>query len=593
MVDQAGIERDGVMRECICVSGQMRAAEAGLSALRDAIGDRSPVVVYSVWNRFGQKVTGTVYSQQLPRILSPDAVTAFPSDWLGWQSIWSALPILAKEKASLSGDDGEDIRRLILSYFPDAIVDIEDDALLDLSFDQSREDANSIRMLYKVWRANQIKRRIEARTGKFDLVYRLRPDVAVTTLASEEIIGAASAGTVFVDYALHGSTFIGDAFAVGSSATMDCYASLFGRAVHDQADWHLIHTDLARLLTAADLRIEAYPHFREILRDRTSSARDMEAILKAQKVGPDLPWSDVHDITLLAMRAAAALTEGDPGACVTMLRELEGRHRLSALDGYFGVLGQAHLELGQPVAAAICMLLSMQASRPDGEGQAQRFIDPRLGDTLLAVASRLFGAGRADGRHDVARAMTLTSEAEWLAEKIAAVSGLGDLVPTLEHALAHFLAIRLLEAQALDLALAAIRGESGELALALAVSDWALQDVSSWYLIADALKGAGHYREAEHWQNRAVQAEPNHAGANRQLAEICLHLDDVEKGLTFAERALELAPQDDSHGVLTQYARYRITEQGPGASKPQAIDPALWARYRSLPHFTDYYQPVG
>lgn len=211
---------------CICLSGQVRNDRYSLITLRESLNNLKEIevtTIFSVWETTGQKIDGSIHLDQVNRIFDPSFVDFIPLNWYG-KNFWNYFP---KTYQKLQEFVGADALEIISEIFPDAIIDIENNNLLDLEFEYSRIDKNSKKMLYKIWRCNEIKKGIESKKGTFDYVIRMRPDFIIKQIKvpnnTNNIIQIPGVG--------NRENFLMDTFAFGSSKAIDYYASLFGESL--------------------------------------------------------------------------------------------------------------------------------------------------------------------------------------------------------------------------------------------------------------------------------------------------------------------------------------------------------------------------
>ena len=95
-----------------------------------------------------------------------------PSNFYG-RNFWTYFPNIEDFKFS-----NYNVKNKILLFFPKSFIDVEKENL-DLEFEKSVPDKNSIKMLYKIWRCNEIKKKIERKNGIFDCVVRNRCDAEI------------------------------------------------------------------------------------------------------------------------------------------------------------------------------------------------------------------------------------------------------------------------------------------------------------------------------------------------------------------------------------------------------------------------------
>lgn len=140
----------------------------------------------------------------------------------------------------------------LASHFPWAVIDIEDETMA-LDFPEPRpQDSNSLRMLYKGWRCNELKRAAEKKRGRpFDIVVRMRPDILPILNADifAEVLRQSDPPVVLTHHGRPGSTYLSDVIAVSNSRVADGLATLFAVAMHHpQRKWDLIHSEVPRHL---------------------------------------------------------------------------------------------------------------------------------------------------------------------------------------------------------------------------------------------------------------------------------------------------------------------------------------------------------
>ncbi len=222
----------------VCISGQVRNDDSALAQTADSLKGLGVDVFFSVWENRGTKTFGGASGpDHMARIFGPEISGAIPKNWLG------RMREVFPESGAIFPSLGAVTEGALRKYFPDAEIDIEPETL-DLSFPYS--DSNSLRMLYKIWRCNALKRSAEKRLGKrYDIVVRMRPDITLDfnriknlTLQADEIVTHA-----------HGQAaqnYVQDIYWVGSSASDDAMAAAFSRAVSCRdRGWEGIHVELA------------------------------------------------------------------------------------------------------------------------------------------------------------------------------------------------------------------------------------------------------------------------------------------------------------------------------------------------------------
>ncbi len=199
-----------------------------------------------------------------------------------------AFPDFEAETAKNFGEVTElEIRR----HFPNAIVDIEDEAM-DLSFgDPAVSDTNSLRMLYKVWRCNEIKRRQEHLVGRaFDVVVRMRPDVMPDIDAAfvKALADRRHDRVVYIPDADETLLWLDDVLAVSSSSVANDYAALFAQSLLKRSGgWSIIHRELASHLQSVQVSPKTISLRRPITEDSAFRQRQnadlLESLLDADR----------------------------------------------------------------------------------------------------------------------------------------------------------------------------------------------------------------------------------------------------------------------------------------------------------------------
>lgn len=236
------------MKLCVCVSGQVRGDLFELKRLSNQLKqlerEHDVTVILSFWNKVGRKIDGAVDFYQLHRLFDSRLAKIIPPAFYG-ECFWDYFPftlksIVEENRSTVTG---------LKDIFPNAIIDLEDE-VMDLEFDAYTVDKNSIKMLYKRWRANQIKRKIEKDKGKFDVVLVTRPDVGLKgnwsgllNIFPNTIYGPGSGGRV---------RFVNDIFAYGDSCAVDKYCSLFHKSI-SYGQWDGIHEELHEHLLKLNL----------------------------------------------------------------------------------------------------------------------------------------------------------------------------------------------------------------------------------------------------------------------------------------------------------------------------------------------------
>jgi hypothetical protein len=248
------------MRVAFCISGQMRDEHMSLPAISALAREFEAQVFISTWSTRGAKASGVINVHQAARMFGFRFVSVLPLDLIGGDRLIRAFPDLE----ALLDDRSSLDPQALLEWFPGAKIDIEDDTVLDLSFRQSGvHDANSLRMLYKLWRCNQMKLRGERDSGAlYDVVVRFRPDV-VPALSPDlmQAVAQDEGGRLFlIPEGRPRPDYLNDVAAASSSANADYYAALFGAALASpERSWRLIHYELSKHLDRKEAQVDDLP----------------------------------------------------------------------------------------------------------------------------------------------------------------------------------------------------------------------------------------------------------------------------------------------------------------------------------------------
>ncbi|MFP5075853.1 hypothetical protein ACLE20_00950 [Rhizobium sp. YIM 134829] len=285
---------------CICLSGQLRAVATSFENLKAATAGSKPTFIFSVWSKVGRRSDGYLSPSQLFRMFDTNVACALSWDWLPAR-ITDFLPeVYNYIETSANAGHTADSLSIIKAHFPDAIIDIEEASTLDLSFDEERQDLHSLRMLYKLWRVNEIKRKVEKeRSKRFDYVVRMRPDFRLNYFDDKLVEKACTSNHILVDGYIENQLWCDDSLAIGKSDVMDIYSGIFGRAISNRRKWDYIHRDLARHLQENDISFSKYPHHGYIAPDVTVDLQKTIACLNLQRQRGHV-WSDIHLISLQA-----------------------------------------------------------------------------------------------------------------------------------------------------------------------------------------------------------------------------------------------------------------------------------------------------
>ena len=295
----------------------MRDEEMSLPAVSSMAGELGADVFISTWSSRGAKTSGVVNRHQAARMFGSIFEQVMPRSLIGGSRLLQIFPDLEE----LLDDRSPVEAGALLQWFPGAAIDIEDDSVLHLGFSEPVEDSNSLRMLYKLWRCNQMKVRRERDNGRrYDVVVRLRPDV-VPHLTPEmlEFVSADESGRrYFLPEGRMRADYLNDVAAASGSEAADHYASLFGAAVLSPGRrWRLIHHELSEHLERRGAEIHELP-----LRQHITSAwslrqpRNRQVFLaEFERNGRTrLPFSESDQALLLRLLKAADALESEQTA---------------------------------------------------------------------------------------------------------------------------------------------------------------------------------------------------------------------------------------------------------------------------------------
>lgn len=225
-------------RVAVCLSGKPRNYRQNLKFMRSFLADSGADVFFHFWESPDQEL--------IVQSLEPKA-HVFESPTLAGE----ALPVKHRER-----------------------------------FTTPERDRNVASMLYSISRANELRREYEEKNGfRYDVVVRLRLDFFSTSNLTEILarIRAEQGGwerTLYVPDMAH-SLGINDQIALGSSDTMDAYASLFGVLGRIAAEEYFNpEYFLLRHVLAKGLRIRTFPFEYVLLRDDDVATFDLETHIR-------------------------------------------------------------------------------------------------------------------------------------------------------------------------------------------------------------------------------------------------------------------------------------------------------------------------
>ncbi len=449
-------------------------------------------------------------------------------------------------------------------------------------------------MTYKIWRSNELKRKLERKHGPFDVVIRMRPDLILDGANLEYVVDAVRQGRMLVTGWDSETSWVNDVFAAARSDIMDAYSSIFARTVLIPQEWKHIHKELFHLIRAITPEVENLPFAQRFAADPLITLEQLSGSLHEMRAD-SARWSAAHEVAFCVSTALTAKRLSGATQVIDRLRACATAATtagLDATDNFFIVLCENFQELGETKAAAVCALAVMPWPMEVWETCRKIAVGAFLGAFHTYVAEKtgpvtdfgdwLLADGEKEWLHALLQSLADPSPlAGWLRAKIRLAfedPGIAeDVVIEWNHRQQHDRADEIgsgvdfgdtdradVAAEHREaLALAAPSERDGILTELRRAVELSPNNVELLYGLAHELKLAGHYGEARDVQSRAVAAAPRHSGANRQLAEICLLLGEFETALEYAETAFALEPSM-VHRVLVGFVSTRL---GSGASK--------------------------
>ena len=190
-----------------------------LRHVRESIEGKDIAVVVSTWKNIGGKVHGALSHRQIARVIPASFVRILPIHF-HYDALYRAFPsverLLLDRYQSASSVTPEDLRAIL----PGSTVEVQDESDIAPPWlaQVNQTNRNQYYMLYKIARANHIKRDLEISRGRrFDVVWRLRPD-CIIDLAPPPVEGERD---LFLDWLDHRSGIAGDIALAGASWAQD------------------------------------------------------------------------------------------------------------------------------------------------------------------------------------------------------------------------------------------------------------------------------------------------------------------------------------------------------------------------------------
>jgi hypothetical protein len=408
------------MRVALCIAGQVRHDELyfdDLAKLAQAMGAQ---VFFSVWRRRGVKKTGTINSNQRVLLFGRVFGPLLPARFRGRQRFEHGFPDFAAE-VDLRLERGLPpvTAEALLARFPGAMVDIEDEETLCLAPAIDTQDNNSLRMLYRIWRCNEMKRRFEAASGQpFGVVIRCRPDVLPAT--PPDTLAAAVAEPDSRLMLVNGlrQDFVDDRAAMSGTRAADHYAALFGKLVQAPArPWRGIHGELWTHLSEAGLDLRPLALERGMAAVPAHQAACREALLdliaegrRADGIYDEAGWGLLHRVLLAAHR----LEGGDlDGATALWDWAADDPQRLAGMSGplvamFFAAIADILGRRGEAANAYVALLISWAILPPPDD-----LAEPEL---ALLARKAIALATRSEGPGEPAAQLSWETAARHLAE---------------------------------------------------------------------------------------------------------------------------------------------------------------------------------
>lgn len=297
-------------RLALCMSGQLRESDAALLRLREVMAGLDITLIASLWDATGRKASGALNPDQLARVIDEPSYLMLPWPLMGKPPL---RELIAAAQAKLpevpTGPGVVDAR--IRAIFPEAIVDIEPSSSLDLELPPGTNDGNSLRMLYKIWRCNEIRRAQEARGGAFDYVLRLRPDMLMRDASLDVIRTRCNEATILVDHVHHDRQRVGDSFAAARPAVMDCYAAGFGQALLSRHAWDSVHALMYQHLAGCGIAMDLFPATQSYVLDAQLTADQLRVVL--DEMLAQAPLDNALAVMRRVLHAQAAIAAGAEG----------------------------------------------------------------------------------------------------------------------------------------------------------------------------------------------------------------------------------------------------------------------------------------
>ena len=353
----------------LCIFGQLRDDHIHFPSISKLAAALEAEVFISTWRRRGTKTSGVMNRDQIIRMFGVGTGTALPAPLVGDTRFSEAIP--AFEQTLLAAFGGNEVTAEQLhGFFPGAVVDIEDEVMsLDFAAPVP-SDRNSLRMLYKIWRCNELKRAAEKRRGgPYDIVVRIRPDV-LPDLSFESfapLLAPDAPPTVLIHGGTPTATHLTDVMAVATSPVADTVSGLFGHAVmHPARKWGFIHGELPTYLREHGITVGAASLRAWVSEDyKTSQPRNRHHLLALLSSGQvntaHFPRPESWKSVLHLVRAGADLDEKRNRAVMERhIAEIDlAQEDADFIAGVAFLLYRAHLHAHETAGAYAALLVRL------------------------------------------------------------------------------------------------------------------------------------------------------------------------------------------------------------------------------------------
>lgn len=246
------------MEICICLCGQLRGKLSSLHDSYNKIIENDKInnytIIFSIWEKSSEKIDFQSPGQ-LDRVFDKTISSFIPYSYYK-NGIFNYLNSAKEYLVRFSNNSNEVLKFNLCN----SIIDIETENL-DLHLDEQREDKNTFKMLYKRWRCNEIKKKIERKNKKkFDMVLITRPDALFEinhTLLDSNF--DKNPECIYIPgFNINPHGYANDLYAYGSSESIDKYVELFKKCIGNDIDY--IHNELYHHLESNFKKIKNSHH---------------------------------------------------------------------------------------------------------------------------------------------------------------------------------------------------------------------------------------------------------------------------------------------------------------------------------------------